>query len=398
MVIVSHLASANASNHDGRSLLHLAAAEGHADMVLALLDANADLHCRDRWGGTPLRDAIRAGHQSVIDVLVGKGADIDTVPDEGALKMCTMASRGDVEGIRYLSFNGVSVDSQDYNQRSALHLASADGHKEAVSLLLELGADIKMVDRWGSTAVDDAIAGEHPDVVELLTAVGAHSTRSPEATDLAMKLCDAASRGNVELVEALIKKVGVNAADYDKRSALHLAAAEGQIEVVEMLLEAKANPRVKDRWGFTPLKDALRGGHQHVVEVLLHAADDSSSKALIRTRSIVDMYFAAELDAVMRKRKKHGSGSYRGSLESEDHIAGLLQKGEHGTSTPRSGSLGGKVADVKSSSRSHLRQNSTHDALEGMRRRILQGGVVTESFKMKKGLMFTDAAHLVSKT
>jgi glutaminase len=53
-------------------------------------------------------------------------------------------------------------------------------------------------------------------------------------------------------------------ADYDDRTALHLAAAEGQLEVVRYLLAAGADPRPVDRWGGTPLSDAESNGHTEI--------------------------------------------------------------------------------------------------------------------------------------
>ncbi|GAA6088800.1 glutaminase kidney isoform, mitochondrial isoform X1, partial [Tachysurus ichikawai] len=53
--------------------------------------------------------------------------------------------------------------------------------------------------------------------------------------------------------------------DYDSRSALHVAAAEGHVDVVRFLLEAcKVNPVPKDRWGNTPLDEATHFGHHEV--------------------------------------------------------------------------------------------------------------------------------------
>lgn len=58
-------------------------------------------------------------------------------------------------------------------------------------------------------------------------------------------------------------------ADYDQRTALHVAAAEGHEEVVLFLTEVcKVNPLVKDRWGNTPLDDALQFARDDMVKML----------------------------------------------------------------------------------------------------------------------------------
>ncbi|XP_054882166.1 glutaminase kidney isoform, mitochondrial-like isoform X2 [Poeciliopsis prolifica] len=47
------------------------------------------------------------------------------------------------------------------------------------------------------------------------------------------------------------------------------AAAEGHAEVVRFLLEAcKVNPVPKDRWGNTPMDEAVHFGHHDVVTIL----------------------------------------------------------------------------------------------------------------------------------
>lgn len=56
--------------------------------------------------------------------------------------------------------------------------------------------------------------------------------------------------------------VGASEGDYDKRTALHLACAEGHARVVMYLIKAGADVNATDRWGVTPIEDAMKGRHQ----------------------------------------------------------------------------------------------------------------------------------------
>jgi glutaminase len=57
---------------------------------------------------------------------------------------------------------------------------------------------------------------------------------------------------------------------------LHLAAAEGQPEVVSYLLALGADPTPQDRWGGTPLSDAETNGHTQVAELLRQHGEDKA--------------------------------------------------------------------------------------------------------------------------
>ena len=58
-------------------------------------------------------------------------------------------------------------------------------------------------------------------------------------------------------------------ADYDGRTALHLAAAEGHVHCVNFLLQQCNVPHdVRDRWGKSPLEEAISFGHSAVIEIL----------------------------------------------------------------------------------------------------------------------------------
>ena len=57
-------------------------------------------------------------------------------------------------------------------------------------------------------------------------------------------------------------------ADYDLRTPLHLAAAEGQERIVQLFIDQGVELSPRDRWGNTPLDEAKRHGHARVAELL----------------------------------------------------------------------------------------------------------------------------------
>ncbi|XP_062842949.1 glutaminase 2b isoform X2 [Trichomycterus rosablanca] len=85
-----------------------------------------------------------------------------------------------------------------------------------------------------------------------------------------MNLMFAAHSGDVSALRRFaLSSMDLDQKDYDYRTALHIAAAEGQVEAVKFLtLSCKVNPIVKDRWGNIPLDDALQFGHGDVVKIL----------------------------------------------------------------------------------------------------------------------------------
>ncbi|XP_066526148.1 glutaminase 2b isoform X2 [Hoplias malabaricus] len=80
----------------------------------------------------------------------------------------------------------------------------------------------------------------------------------------------AAHSGDVSALRRFaLSSIDLDQKDYDCRTALHVAAAEGHVEVVQFLTQAcRVNPFVKDRWGNIPLDDAMQFGHTGVVKIL----------------------------------------------------------------------------------------------------------------------------------
>ena len=134
------------------------------------------------------------------------------------------------------------------------HMACIGGRYKVVEGLLKLGANQNIKDRWGQTPMAIAITAKQQMVITVLASSKAKlDMASPE-----LALCTAAGAGDAQQVKRLIDfGVAPNIGDYDKRTALHVSSAEGHEKIVEFLLVSQADPNCKDRWGGTPLQDAL---------------------------------------------------------------------------------------------------------------------------------------------
>lgn len=77
-------------------------------------------------------------------------------------------------------------------------------------------------------------------------------------------------KGDRRRLERMLERRGelVHQSDYDGRTLLHLAAAEGKADIVDMLLKRGADPNAKDAWNRTPVEDAYRASHVEATCIL----------------------------------------------------------------------------------------------------------------------------------
>jgi len=81
-------------------------------------------------------------------------------------------------------------------------------------------------------------------------------------------LMEASSKNDVEFIKKIIQYISINSFDYDKRTALHVATCNQNIETVLFLLEHGADKKMKDRWNNTPYDDAVRENYIELIKLL----------------------------------------------------------------------------------------------------------------------------------
>ncbi|MFD4294669.1 ankyrin repeat domain-containing protein [Rhodococcus sp. NPDC058532] len=190
--------------------LFAAAVTDDADSVRAAVRRGAAIEARDDGGRTPLVAATKANAAAAAAALIAAGAD---------------------------------VNAKDDMQDSAFLYAGAEGLDEILAGTLGHGADVRSINRFGGTA-----------------------------------LIPAAEHGLVETVRTLIRAgVPVNHVNHPGWTALLEAVVYGDgsaryVDVVGQLLDAGADPTIRDSQGRTVLQHA-RGLGQHDIVALLVARD-----------------------------------------------------------------------------------------------------------------------------
>ncbi len=265
--LVGQVKPAHGTQSAAAMSIHDAASRGDAAGVRAEIargvDANLPVTSADpkRAGMTPLICAAYEGNAATITVLLDAKARPSARTDDGKTALMFAAGWGDVSRVnailqsKAITAAGVDVRSL-VNARAdggwtALMFAAARGSAESVHALLDAGAEVDARNKWSQTALMAAARAGDPRKIAAI--VDAHGAVNAVDADLQTPLAIAASSDvDPEILRVLVDAgAEINAPDRDGVTPLMQAAYRGDAKQARLLLDHKADPRLKDHQGRT---------------------------------------------------------------------------------------------------------------------------------------------------
>lgn len=315
-------ADPNARSRNGWTALHEAFLRG-PDIHRILLDAGADPAATDNWGKSPLHLVAGSGEQGVIPMLVDAGADLDLLDGNGKTPLHLAIEHFEENAARVAELLEAGADPslRTEDGDTPLHLAAGaapwpeSSVGSVVQMLVAAGVGVNARNARGETPVELAWLAGRSVVVDRLVALGAEWVEpvaepvdSPEqpvtpgaaavepvrAGGLQALLCDLSAGDYANFGSPfkfpLESVAGCLAAGtsldtpklYGQPPVFWLPA--GNVELLELLLDAGAEVDVRDDAGFTPLHwvaSFWRGGTDYSVaaaRALLRAGADADAR------------------------------------------------------------------------------------------------------------------------
>ena len=335
----------------GDTAIMMAARTGKPESIRVLVEAGANVNVKENWGGTTaLMWAVSEGHLDAARALVAAGADVNARSNyvaaangrgfegrtpvanrndprteefaSGWLTPLTLAAReGDVELTRILLDAGADVNTVAGDGKTALAVAAFNGNYEVASLLVDRKADVNKADAQRFTPLFWAVdrrnmetapnfpwmvtadpmplirklldAGANPNALVNNTPRARMREGSPRIV-FATALMRAAFAADLELVKLLLERgADPKILSRDNESMLSAAAGlafihgyhrgkspEERLQVVKLFVELGNDVNWADDYGITPLMAAANYGNVPIIQFLIDAGADLSAHDL----------------------------------------------------------------------------------------------------------------------
>ena len=320
--LLQHQASVNARDNNLNTPLHYACLMDRTDCAKALFDWGCAKDARDKDGLTSLAVAAQTGSKELVQLLCSHGANINSKTHDGTSPLVLACARGDLDIVNFFLQNGakpdagndvgsrplhaavsghnlsivqglihegVSIDAKGSNGWTPLHVAASQGQSSIASALLASGAGVNIKDDQGATALHFAAAKDDVGMIDILLAAGADPDL--ETIDLETSLHWAAAEGAVNSARRLLaQKAKPNQKNKVGQTPLHLST--GNREISSLLLGAGSDPSAQStEFGYTPAHLAAFNGEKDVLELLL---DNGADKEARGTKGPTPLLLAAQ--------------------------------------------------------------------------------------------------------
>lgn len=153
--LVKHGVNVDFLNKDGWNSLHLAAKEGHLDIVMYLHNISPTLSTTSSNSGKlPIHTAAQCNHSEIVFQLLSSTHNEETKryllvsTDNGGTNLLqNSVTCGNLQMVkRLVDEYDVKIDHKDKLGREAIHLAAMIGNEEMIRFLLEKGANLNVQD------------------------------------------------------------------------------------------------------------------------------------------------------------------------------------------------------------------------------------------------------------
>jgi ankyrin repeat protein len=259
--------------------IHQLITDGKTDSVKLVLNEKPELKdVKNAEGKAPLHLALEKGRDSIAEILITAGADINLGTNFNTTPLHFAAFYNRLELAKMLLHKGADCNTKNQQNFTALHFAAWGGHKGMAGLLLEQGAGLEPVDFQNRTPLLSAVQMGKSGVAELLILKGANI----QATDLngSTVFHHACENGLIKIVEPYFsdKKV-ILKPDHFGRNPLYLAIAGGFKDIVYPILRIIRPPAgFTTADGNTYLHAAALGGLDSVAALLIKNGNDVNTK------------------------------------------------------------------------------------------------------------------------
>ena len=188
-------------------------------------------------------------------------------------RLLAAARSGDVDAIRAALADGADADGRDADGTPATMLATRGHHTDALRALLGAGADVDAQDGTLDNPLLYAGREGFLDVVRVANEAEADPTITNRYGGVAH--IPASERGHVEVVRYLLNETDIDVDHVNKLGWTALLEAillsdggRRHQQIVELLLEAGADPDLADGDGVRPLTHARHRGQTEIVRQL----------------------------------------------------------------------------------------------------------------------------------